>query len=351
LDGKTPRVIDEWQTAPALWDAVRHAVDKRGETGQFILTGSSVPSDNAVTHTGTGRIVRISMRPMSLFESMESNGQVSLRSLFDGDNIEGISNLTIEGLAFALARGGWPASIGEKESVALRRAYDYFDAVVNTDISRVDGVVKNPERVKALMRSLARNISSAAKASTIKSDVDIEGSLSEKTISAYLDALRRIYVIEDLPAWYPSMRSKAILRTSPKRHFTDPSIAAASLNASSNALLKDFKTFGLLFESLCIRDLRIYSQAINGNVYYYRDSLELEADAIIHLRDGRWGAIEIKMGSNEIDSAVKNLISLKEKIDTSDMGEPSFLMILTAGKYAFRREDGVFVVPIGCLKD
>ena len=351
LEGKTPRLIDEWQTAPVLWDAVRHVVDKRGMKGQFILTGSSVPSDNAVKHTGTGRISRITMRPMTLFESQESNGKVPLKSLFDNEEIEGTSTLTIEGLAFALARGGWPASIGEKERVALRQAYDYVESVINIDISRVDGVEKNPERVQALMRSLARNISTAAKMSTIGADINTEGYLSDKTISSYLNALKRIYVVEDLPAWLPSMRSKAILRTSPKRHFVDPSIAAAVLNASPKGLLDDFRTFGLLFESLCIRDLRVYSQAMEGKVYYYHDNADLEADAIIQLRDGRWGAIEVKMGGKEIDDAADNLKALEEKIDISKMGAPSFLAVLTAGEYAYRREDGVYVVPIGCLKD
>lgn len=349
LKGDTPRLIDEWQTAPVLWDAVRHAVDIRGEAGQFILTGSSVPKDRAVKHTGTGRISRMMMRPMSLFESSESNGAVSLGSLFGDDDVEGESQLTIERLAFTLARGGWPATIGQKDHVALRRAHDYVDSVINTDISRVDGVEKDPERVRALMRSLARNMSSAAKITTIKDDVDIEGSLSDKTVSSYLNALRRIFVAEDLPAWYPSMRSKAILRTSPKRHFVDPSIAAAALNASPESLLRDFRTFGLLFESLCIRDLRVYAQATDGNVYYYRDNTDLEIDAIIYLRDGRWGAVEVKMGTNDIDKAAGNLKALRDKVDTSVMRDPSFLMILTAGKYAYRRDDGVSVVPIGCL--
>jgi predicted AAA+ superfamily ATPase len=319
--------------------------------GQFILTGSALPADDMVKHTGTGRISRMYMRPMALYESLESNGHVSLGSLFDNGNIEGISSLTIEKLAFAIARGGWPASVGKKDSVALTRVYDYVDSVTKADISRVDRVEKDPDRVKALMRSLARNTSSAANIKTITGDVDVDGYLSDKTVSSYMNALRRIYVVEELPAWHPSMRSKAVLRTTPKHHFVDPSIAVASLNASPDKLLMDFKTFGFLFESLCVRDLRVYAQAMGGSVSYYRDNLGLEADMIVHLRDGRWGAVEVKMGAKEIERAAENLKTLRDKIDTSSMGEPSFLMVLTAGTYALRRDDGVYVVPIGCLKD
>jgi predicted AAA+ superfamily ATPase len=351
LKGKTPRLIDEWQAATVLWDSVRHAVDQRGEVGQFILTGSAVPPDDVVKHTGIGRISRMNMRPMTLFESMESNGSVSLRSLFDNSDIEGISELTIERLAFALARGGWPASIGKKDALALDYAYDYVNSVTKIDISRIDKIEKDPARVEALFRSLARNVSTAANMKTIKGDVDIEGSLSEKTISLYLNALRRLYVVEDLPAWSPSMRSKATLRTSPKRHFVDPSIAVAALKASPDSLLNDFKTFGLLFESLCVRDLRVYSQAMSGSVFYYRDNAGLEVDVIIQLRNGRWGAVEVKMGNKEIEDAAEKLKAFKEKIDPSKMAELSFLMVLTAGKYAYRRADGIYIVPVGCLKD
>jgi predicted AAA+ superfamily ATPase len=354
LEGKTPRLIDEWQTAPILWDGVRFAVDQRGGAGHFILTGSSVPRDDVTMHTGTGRINRLLMRPMSLFESLESDGSVSLRSLFDGGDIEGTSMLTLDGLAFALIRGGWPASIGEEKTLALRHANDYLNAVVNSDISRVDGVVKSPERVKRLMRSLARNVSSTVRMETILTDVaggDIDSINSNKTVSTYVNALERIFVIEDLPAWSPNMRSKTALRTSPKRHFVDPSIAAVALKVSPNGLMRDFNTFGLLFESLCIRDLRVYAQANDGDVYHYRDKNDLEADAIIHLRDGRWGAVEIKMGAGAIDDAVKNLTKLREKVDLDEMGEPSFLAVITATEHAYRRNDGVYVVPIGCLRD
>lgn len=352
LKGDTPRLIDEWQMAPVLWDAVRFAVDQRGESGQFILTGSAVPKDNAIWHTGTGRISRLLMRTMTLFESLESSGDISLAELFDGScGGDGFSVLTIEKLAFALTRGGWPASIGEKETVALKRVYDYVDAVINIDVSRVDGVKKSPARVRALMRSLARNVSTMANMTTIRNDIaSDEDTISEKTIASYLNALRRIYVVEDLPAWNPAMRSKTALRTSPKRHFTDPSIAAAVLRATPNGLLNDFNTFGLLFESLCIRDLRVYAQAIDGEVFHYRDKSGLEADAIVHLKDGRWGAIEVKMGAKEIETAAENLKTLREKVNVDKMREPSFLMVLTAAELAYRRADGVYIVPIGCLR-
>ena len=354
LKGESPRLIDEWQIAPVLWDAVRFAVDRRQESGQFILTGSAVPLDNAVRHTGTGRISRMKMRPMSLFESNESNGMISLLSLFDGEADDGecTSELTIENLAFVLARGGWPASVGEEDSVALRRVHDYVESVIHIDVSRVDGVEKNPSRVRALMRSLARNISSTASITTIQGDIALdEESVSDKTISSHLNALRRIFVVEDLSAWSPAMRSKTTIRTSSKRHFTDPSIAAAVLRATPDSLLQDFNSFGLLFESLCIRDLRVYAQAIDGEVFHYRDRNGLEADAIVHLKDGRWGAVEVKMGAKEIETAAGNLKSLRDKINVEKMKEPSFLMILTATEFGYRRGDGVHIVPIGCLRD
>ncbi|MDR2492086.1 MAG: DUF4143 domain-containing protein [Coriobacteriales bacterium] len=352
LRGETPRLLDEWQEAPVLWDAVRYAVDQRGDVGQFILTGSAVPLDNAVKHTGTGRISRMLMRTMTLYESLESSGDISLHALFDGTaDGDGMSSLSIERLAFVLTRGGWPASIGDKESVALRRVSDYVEAVINQDISRVDGVEKSPARVRALMRSLARNVSTMASLSTIRNDIaGNEDTVSEKTIASYLNALRRIHVVEDLPAWSPAMRSKTPLRTSPKRHFTDPSIATTVLRATADSLLGDFTTFGLLFESLCIRDLRVYANAIDGEVFHYHDKSGLEADAIIHLKDGRWGAIEVKMGATEIETAAENLQRLRDKVNTDKMKEPSFLMVLTGTELAYRRDDGTYIVPIGCLK-
>ncbi len=356
LKGETPRLIDEWQKAPKLWNGVRFAVDQRGGPGHFILTGSTLPKkkDEEKLHTGTGRIARILMRPMTLFESLESNGSVSLRSLFNGGDVSGVSSLSIEDIAFALARGGWPASIGSEKELALRHARDYVSSVVNSDISKVDDVERDPVRAGKLMRSIARNVSTMADMKTIRADIAENGTeefASDKTAASYVKALERIFVIEDLPAWSPDMRSKTALRTSPKRHFVDPSIAAVALRVSPEGLLKDFKTFGLLFESLCIRDLRVYAQANEGEVYHFCDVSGLEADAIVHLFDGRWGAIEIKMGSREIDKAAENLIKLKNKVDLDEMREPSFLAVITATEHAYRRKDGVYVIPLGCLKD
>lgn len=355
LKGDTPRLLDEWQTAPVLWDAVRFMVDQRGKSGQFILTGSAVPKDNVVQHTGTGRISRLLMRPMSLYESMESNGSVSLKALFDGETeIDNFSTLTIEQIAFAIVRGGWPASIGESEKIALRHAIDYVEAIINADVSRVDGIEKNPVRVRALLRSLSRNISTLATIRTIHDDIamgDADESISEKTISQYLGALDRIFVTENLPAWNPALRSKTAIRTSPKRQFVDPSIAAAVMRLTPSRLLEDFNYFGFLFESLCDRDLRIYAEAIDGQVFHYRDGSGLEADAVIALNDGRWAAVEVKLGSKEIEDAAVHLLELKNKVNTEKMREPSFLMILTGIEIAYRREDGVYVVPLGCLKD
>lgn len=355
LKGDTPRLLDEWQTAPVLWDAVRFMVDQRGKSGQFILTGSAVPKDNVVQHTGTGRISRLLMRPMSLYESMESNGSVSLKALFDGETeIDNFSTLTIEQIAFAIVRGGWPASIGESEKIALRHAIDYVEAIINADVSRVDGIEKNPVRVRALLRSLSRNISTLATIRTIHDDIamgDADESISEKTISQYLGALDRIFVTENLPAWNPALRSKTAIRTSPKRQFVDPSIAAAVMRLTPSRLLEDFNYFGFLFESLCDRDLRIYAEAIDGQIFHYRDGSGLEADAVIALNDGRWAAVEVKLGSKEIEDAAVHLLELKNKVNTEKMREPSFLMILTGTEIAYRREDGVYVVPLGCLKD
>ena len=353
LKGETPRLIDEWQMAPVLWDAVRFEVDKREDVGQFILTGSAVPSDNLTAHTGTGRISRMLMRPMSLFESKESNGSVSLGSLFaKTQDIESISELSIERIAFALCRGGWPASVLKNETSALRMSSDYVEAVINQDVSRVDDVEKNPERVRLLLRSLARNVATMATLQTIKNDIEAtDVTISDKTIGSYLNALRRIFVVEDLPAWLPSMRSRSAIRTSAKRHFVDPSIATAVLRTNPDGLLNDFNTFGLLFESLCTRDIRIYAQAIDGDVFHFRDKNGLESDLIVRLRDGRWAAIEVKLGNKQIEEAAQNLLALKAKIDEERMGQASFLMVITGGQYAYRRNDGVLVVPIGCLKN
>lgn len=356
LSGDTPHLIDEWQIAPRIWDAVRYEVDKRGEPGQFILTGSSVPpKTNKINHSGTGRFAWLNMRTMSLFESGESNGEVSLMDLFSGKNsIDGEAKPDIDKLAFQICRGGWPASIDADYKYATKHAIDYFDAVVNSDINRVDGVSKNPERVKRIMRSYSRNQGSQVSIDTLKNDIikNDNQDISDKTIFAYINALKNIFVVEDMPAWNPNLRSKTAIRVSDTKYFTDPSIATASLNIGPEDLLNDLNTMGLLFETLCVRDLRIYSQILDGQVYHYRDAKGLECDCIIHLKNGKYGLVEIKLGGEDlIEKAVVNLKKLTSKIDVSVMNKPSFMMVLIGvGKYAYKRSDGVYVVPVSCLK-
>jgi len=353
LKGKTPRLIDEWQLAPKLWDAIRFDVDKRDEFNQFILTGSFVPADDmSNSHSGTGRITRMTMRPMSLFESKDSDGSVSLRSLFGSKNeISADSNISIEELAFLICRGGWPKAIGQSQRVALQQAFDYVDSIVNKDASRVDGIAKDPQRMKNLLHSYSRFIASDAKITTIRDDMvanDVD-TLDYNTVYTYISALKKIFVVEDLPAWNPKLRSKTAIRTTDTRHFTDPSIATASLGIGPQDLLDDLQTMGLFFENLCIRDLRVFAEALDGIVYHYRDKTDLECDAVIHLRNGSFGLVEVKLGGSAIDTAAGNLLKLQERLDTNRMKHPSFLMILTGTKYAYTRKDGVHVVPIGCL--
>jgi len=352
LEGEAPRLIDEWQMAPQLWDAVRFAVDHSSARGRFILTGSSTPSVQPA-HSGVGRISSLTMRTMSLFEAGDSSGSVSLSSLFDQETaVAAISDLEIDDLAFVLCRGGWPEAVTEVDSkLALRYAFNYVDGLIDADVSRIDDVFRNATRMRFLMRSYARNVSSRASIETIREDMqEDKASLSSTTIVDYLDALSRSYVIEDLAAWNPALRSKTAVRTSPTRHFTDPSIAVATLRISPEKLLQDFETFGLLFESLCVHDLRVYAGAIDGDVFQYRDKTDLETDAVVTLRDGRWAAIEVKLGSRQIDEGARHLIALEQRVDSKKMGKPSFLMVLTGTKSAYRRDDGVLVVPLGCLK-
>ena len=357
LNGKTPRLIDEWQLAPKLWDAVRFEVDHRNDLGQFILTGSSVPaSSEHIHHTGTGRFSWLLMRPMSLYESLESTGDVSLSELFNSpDQISGENHLDINKLAFVVCRGGWPRATDLKDEIALDQAFDYYDAVVHSDISKVDGVTRNPERVKRLMRSYARNQGSQATNKLLCDDISANESdnIDTDTVSSYINALKKIFVIEEMEAWNPNLRSKTAIRTSNTRYYIDPSIAAAALGLGPQDLLSDLRTFGLLFETMCIRDLRVFADVLNGNVYHFRDKTDLECDAVIHLRNGSYGLIEIKLGGESlIEEGAATLKKLNGKLDTSKMKKPSFLMILTGiGNYAYRRPDGIYVVPIGCLKD
>lgn len=360
LQGETPRLIDEWQIAPELWDAVRFEVDHRDEEGQFILTGSASPlsdEDRAkIYHTGTGRIARLKMRTMSLWESGDSNGEISLGKVFSGnENKVGTNNLELNDIAWLTCRGGWPRAVCQSGKLALGRAFDYYDTVVSADVKLADGIERNPERTKLLLRSYARNQGSQASLSSICQDMKANDNdtLNDRTVYSYIQALKSIFVIEDCKAWNPNLRSKTAIRTSDTRYFTDPSVAVAALGIGPKDLMGDLNTFGLFFETLCIRDLRVYAQALDGEVYHYRDKDRLECDAVVHLRNGSYGLVEIKLGGDSlIEEGAKSLKKLASKIDTSRMKEPSFMMVLTAvGKYAFKRDDGIWIVPIGCLKN
>lgn len=364
LQGATPRLIDEWQIAPSLWDAVRFEVDHRHKRGQFILTGSAVPADKKekegnpiVFHSGTGRFAFIDMLPMTLFESGNSTGEVSLGSLFNSPGqISGYTPSTLEDIAYFICRGGWPYAIADDLSrkASLSQATDYVDLVVEEDISRVDGVRRNPQLARMVLRSYARFQGTPTPISMIRKDIlGLESTVSEDTLNAYIMALRQIFVIKDLDAWNPNLQSKTAIRTTPTRYFTDPSIATAALRVGPADLMNDLKFFGLVFETLCVRDLRVYAQSLDGDLYHYRDSNGLECDAVVHLRDGRYGLVEIKLGGEKlIDEGAANLSKLESIIDTTRMPSPSFKMILTAtGNYAYCRTDGVCVVPVCCLRN
>lgn len=360
LDGDKPKLLDEWQIIPQLWDAVRFSVDHSKGIGQFIMTGSAVPPNDEeqkkIHHTGTGRITRLRMRPMSLWESGESNGGVSLTELFSNPemSIFSESSFNIEDIAFMMCRGGWPIATTLEPEYALETAFSYYNAVTDVDISRVDGIKRSTTRTKRLMRSLARHQGSQVTLTGIKADMATNDtdSLDVETVSSYIEALKKIFVVEDMEAWNPNLRSKAAIRTSDTRYFVDPSIATAALGIGPADLVKDLNTMGLFFETMAVRDLRIYAEALDGNVFHYRDSNGLECDAVIHLRNGKYGLVEIKLGGQAlIEDGVKTLNSFASTIDTEKMKAPSFKMILTAvGSLAYRREDGVYVVPISCLK-
>ena len=369
LAGETPRLIDEWQIAPQFWDAVRNEVDKRNEDGQFMLTGSAVPpkpkkdengniiEEENIHHTGTGRISRLRLRTMSLWESEDSTGDVSLEELFiNPDTVDGVSDIDLDRLAYLTCRGGWPKAVLKKsEKAALAQAFDYYDSVVSNDIKRVDDIDRDEELTKRIMRSYARNQGTQATVGTILADIKSNGDerMSDSTVYSYIKALKEIFVIEDSIAWNPNLRSKTAIRTSDTRYFIDPSIATAALGMGPKDLINDMATFGFIFEALAIRDLRVYADALDGKVYHYRDKNNLECDAVIHLRNGSYGLVEVKIGGAElIKEGAESLKTLSSKIDSTRMKTPSFMMVLTGiGKFAYKRpEDGVLVVPIGCLK-
>ena len=356
LAGEQPRLLDEWQVAPKLWDAVRHHVDHHKGQGQFVLTGSSVPADVSETiHSGTGRFGWIVMRPMTLFESGDSTGEVSLGALFESSEISGYSDLDLDRLAFLICRGGWPESVDMEPDVALDQAFDYIDAVIRKDMSRVDNIRRDPQKVRSLLRSYARNIGTQISQAAISADISSNGTttVNEETVSEYLQALRKLYVVEDMKAWNPNLRSKTAVRTSDTRYFVDPSLAAASLRVGPSDLMKDLNTLGFFFEALVVRDLRVYAESLDGDVYHYRDNLENECDVVIHLRNGRYALIEVKLGGESlIEEGVKTLKGVLRRIDTSKMGEPAFMAVVTGtDRYAYKRDDGIMIIPIGTLKN
>ena len=357
LEGATPRLIDEWQALPPIWDSIRSEVDKRGEPSQFILTGSSVlPDANETIHSGTGRYAHVMMRPMSLYESGESTGSVSLIDLFAGKTPDVQENkLEIDDLAYLTCRGGWPWTTLISPKVALDQAFDYVDSVIKRDIQRVDKVKRSPERARLLLRSYARNISQQVSYATIRKDMlsNDASTLDEDTVADYIKVLKKLFVIEDLVAWNPNIRSKAVIRTSDTRHFVDPSVGTAALGLGPKDLINDLQSFGLFFEDMVVRDLRVYAEALDGELYHYRDSSGLECDTVLHRRNGSYALLEVKLGGEDkINEGAASMIELANNIDTDKMPAPSFMaVIIGVGKYAYRRKDGVYVLPIGCLKD
>jgi len=353
LSGEKPRMFDEWQMYPVVWDSIRTDVDHTRLKGQYILTGSAKPSEGETMHTGTGRISRLLMRPMSLFESGESNGEVSFKDILEGKDISGASNLSLEDLASVIVRGGWPASIEVKSEAKYRFAKEYVKSLIHEEVKRLDDVERNPEKMQNVLRSLARNISTQVSNSTLEGDIKntFYDDISRPTLSDYLNTLEKLFVIEDVNATNLNFRSKYAIRTKPKKYFVDPSIATAILEIKPNDLIQDLKTFGFMFESLCIRDLKVYIQNYGGDITFYRDEKDFEVDAIIRTSSGKWGAVEIKLGAGFIDDAVNNLLKFKERVDIEKCGEPSFLMVLTGTEYSYKRDDGIYVVSIGTLRN
>ena len=356
LKGEKPRLIDEWQVAPVLWDSVRTSVDDTEGYGLYILTGSTVVNEEEIMHSGTGRIHRLLMRPMSLYESGESNGQISIMELFDNPDLdinECESELTMDELIFASCRGGWPDSLHQKTREGkLFVAYSYLENICNTDVSAVDGIKRDPDRVRLLLRSIARNDSTLAKDQTIINDMNANFmDISRPTYYSYVNALKKLFVLEDQRGWSPNIKSKTAIRSGNKKVFIDPSIAVAALNANPESMEKDLNTFGFIFENLCIRDLNVYTNTYGGKISYYHDKSDLEVDCVVHLRDGRYALIECKLGRNRIEEGAKNLLKINKLIEKNDkIDNPTFLAVLTGGKYAYTRKDGVKVIPIGCLR-
>lgn len=353
LVGDKPRMFDEWQMYPVVWDSIRTDVDHSGLKGEYILTGSAKPSEGETMHTGTGRISRVLMRPMSLFESGESTGEVSFNDILNGKDISGVSKLSLEDIASVIVRGGWPAAIFVESDAKYRFAKEYVKSLIHEEVKNIDGVERNPEKMQNVLRSLARNISTQVSNSTIEGDSknSFDDDISRPTLSDYLNTLEKLFVIEDVNVTNLNFRSKYALRTKPKKYFVDPSIATAILDIKPTDLINDLNTFGFMFESLCMRDLKIYTQSYGGSITFYRDEKDFEVDAIFRSSNGKWGAIEIKLGAGYIDDAANNLLKFKEKVATEECGEPAFLMVLTGTNYSYRRDDGIYVVSIGTLKN
>lgn len=356
LKGETPRLIDEWQDIPVLWDLIRNTIDRRSEFGQFILTGSAVPPDmTEIHHSGTGRIGRMTMRTMSLWESQESSGEISLSALFDGvTGLTGHNEFDLDRICYVIARGGWPMAVNLPPKGALMQAIDYFNAVVNFDVARIGKARLSPDFAKRLLRVYARHIGYQTPISTLQKDLaDGDKMPDPDTVNSYLSSFKDIFMIEEMRAWNTNLRSKTAVRTSPTRYFTDPSIGCAAMGIGVGNLKNDLKALGMLFENLCVRDLRIYAQAIDGEVFHYRDSAGLECDCVVSLQDGRYGLIEIKLGGeSKVLEGIANLNNLDNKLDYTKMPKPSFKMVLTGiGSYAYQNKEGIWIVPIGTLKD
>lgn len=353
LNGEKPLMFDEWQMYPVVWDSIRTDVDHSSLKGQYILTGSAKPSEGDTMHTGTGRISRVLMRPMSLYESNESTGEVSFQDIIEGKDIKGVSKLSLEDLASVIARGGWPASIEADGDIKYRFSKEYVKSLVHEEVKKVDGVERNPEKMLNVLRALARNVSTQVSNSTLEEDIKntFDNDISRPTLTDYINTLEKLFVIENMNATNLNFRSKYALRTKPKKYFVDPSIVCAILDMNPNNLLNDLKTFGFLFESLCMRDLKIYTQSYGSDLTFYRDEKDFEVDAILRTNSGKWGAIEIKLGAGHIEEAANNLLKFKDRVDESKCGEPSFLMVLTGTNYSYKRDDGVYVVSIGTLKN